>query len=1058
MSGKISILVAVAVSLLFAACSGGGGGSGPEPVVTSNRVVWSQEVPKDFAIAVPADKKTGKGAGGYVGTPAVTGPSLGEEVNQSKVVAFFASNLDGSDPVRLTPQGETAVALSAAPAPNGDFWFWTKAGVFISNINDPKPRIVISNQELATKFTDATDPGLYWFDNLLVAANEHTPSMGYLICFAPIGDEANNYVAVVQLKTDVIKAAEGSPAKSANLFLRYDSQGQKFDFTIPFMNSIATASGEIQVNAADEAGNVYLGGGYGGYDSVRNIVKYSLYVSKGNKSRQIDVDYDPVKNKHFVYDVPDPTECSQYMCSTSSYMSTSGDYYKAGDCKLKFEPADMGFLETDCRVEYKPTATGGQEDPAEIEARKQVAACMQSKIAGKKIALKCVSPTDITDYLSTKEKALGLLDIDTTAQAKELSGLEVGAFHQFDYRECPPVVYDDTQPQATSKQAATGSSTPSTPPQESCGHDVSCGAVGGVQYCSPSQAIILAKAYFSGLYGIPETPHRFFYGNVKNGNDIKRAIYMIDVTTGALKLVDQEDDKTTIYPGYLEVSRTNTNPLLFYTKQSDATGFNAHFAYDPTWTAPLQLTKYNPNGYYLNTALPNVVDGKVINTGMVSYDRKYAFLRTIDDLQREAVYKRDVGELLANAAPPEADANKSKSAKAATTSGDTATEAVSLLGDGWVLAHSKIENKNIKTYLEAKIGDMLLWESNQEGFDYLYWNTTTDPALHRLTKQDVASNEALAGIVMKLGNYVLPEMSISFDIATDIEAKLACGSETAHANYCPDPRQMCINKVCVDMFSCSATAPKGACPNYGEVCTDGKCVAGVQPQSCSTSATCAKYYQCQGGQCVYTPEKECYDTAQCGSVSSYDCTANKCVEKAVPCASDQACGKFHKCTNSACVGTPTQECQSVAQCGSASSFLCTGYSCIVKVLSLALTGTPTSGAISQTCPAGGGNCVKTYKYKFVATWKFDLPSEERGFVCSLKAPNGSQQGWSEVGCTGNSCTCSYENVVVAFTAPTLNSPAAQWSKPVYKIQITPKASVPGTPTTEKAVTLTKPAN
>jgi hypothetical protein len=581
-------------------------------------------------------------------------------------------------------------------------------------------------------------------------------------------------------------------------------------------------------------------------------------------------------------------------------------------------------------------------------------------------------------------------------------------------------------------------------------------------------------------------------GAAKSGSDVVTAVYSVNVKTGETKLLDQADADTNIWS--LLPTQTVEGPVLFYNKHIISSGFNALFVSDPAWPKPLQLTNFGPS-LYNGALIWNMMDDKMFATPFISYDRKVAMVGVIDELQSNNpcgddpycdpeppqawanYYRRDISELFASQAGTTTEEEKAAKNAAKTTGAtkgtakegtettaapDTIAPApeTSPLGDGWVLAHPKIDKSSVVSTLWAKIDDKLIWESNHDQFKYLYWNTTTDSTMNRITKQDVTSDEILSGIVMKVAKSTPPESAVSFDLADDIDAKLACGSETAHAYYCADPRQMCIDKKCVDMFTCSATVPKGVCADSSKICKDGSCVAGgggEQYLCPNGNGDCVVYEKCDAGYCVSAPDQECQVAMQClnsrgGTVNSWECTANKCVPKAAACADSKTCEKYHKCTNSSCVDDAVHECQVSEQCGNVNSYSCNSYWCTLRVLNLTLTATNKGIVAPGTC--AHHKCTTQYNYEFKVTWTFNGVGREQEFYRTLHTPTAANSGLTT--CTSGS-PCTYtSNQVVTFTRAEQPVNSA-WSQPKYSIGVKPRDSKPGVAPAVKEVTLTKPA-
>ncbi len=1044
-------------------CGGGGEGETPPPPPpqTIDKVVWGQEVPIDFELAVPVpvtegeDQKAAKAAINYTD----------EEKEQAKAVGFFVSNPDGSGAVRLTPKKMSAVQLGEGLAPNGDLWFATKAGIFASNVSDPKPRLILSLQDLATKFSDATEPGLYYPQGIFDNINDHI-FQNTSVHFFSNDTTPGQYAAVMEFAINYLKATE-TPGnqKTAELWLRYDSATGNIDYVFPFKASTSECYAATPFGTGENAGKASISAP----DVSKTIGKviYSLYIATTDplKPSIFNIAYDPLTGKHEMFDTPwsfTPFDIMQGG-SGSAYIF---EYYKPGSCGLYQEGVETPFKQEDCKITF--TA----ENP--LDVRKKVAACMQNAISGKKIVLKCATPRDVTDLVSSKDKLAGFLGLTASGDAKKLIEIDAGLIKQYEYRE-------------------------STQGNDGIVSDVECPA--GKGYCQPTSSsvfsyqaqgkekkqILLVKTS-DWAAGMRDGSAALIWGIVKDGNEARKALYLANAATGEFKLIDKEDSKTDIYN--VKAVPTADGVLFVYVKkpinsQSSyqfASGFNAYYAYDPNWPAPIAITKYIPNPTGA-VEFADLANGKKIDSYVVTYDRKYAFLKAQDDMLKANTYMLDLTKIFPQKVVEGEEPKAAKAEGEATTEGATpTTPTINPFGENAKMVNPVLQSQNITVALKAKLGDKLVWTSDQDGFIRLYWNTTENSAFNRFTLADVENNEVASGFAQNILPFVMPSFAVSFDISSDVAAELACGKDNPKATYCADARQMCKNKACVDMYSCSASAPKGDCYDTGKECNEGVCVAKGCDDSCddlecgkngcgTLCGTCAAGKTCNAaGKCVAGGQPQCTQNSDCSGGAKI-CKDGACAD----CSANSECGAGKKCSNGSCVAMTAcetsktclkgelcqnkfcaaasagQECQVVDQCGlPAADFGCINNMCYPKVKNLTLT-TVFDAKLNpaENCPQGYSKC-KTCKYNFTANWDFNS-SESETFNYAFHNTNAPIPAETAITCGNSPCTASIQGIKVTFS--TTQAAPSTWVQQKYQISVSPKP-VPGTFTNSMKLTKT----
>lgn len=1117
MTKKLTIFLALVFGLgiiLAFGCEGGGGAAKeeeppppPPPPTAMDMVVWGQKVPTEVGAppAAEIEEISEEKAKSLKKLGMPPGPPVAEPTDKAQVVAFYVSNADGTGTARLTPKGTSAVSLAEKPAPNGDFWFWAKPGIFITNVTDPKPRMLISNEELFKLFPDYTK-GLYWFEDLLEAEKDRKHSLIQIdTFFVPLGDDANNYVALLLLNPSVIKADTGKEAKPA-LWLRYDSKTGTYEFIIP---AFSTTDYPIKFGEGWEVSLEYptslkyptgIGPNYT-FDFTTPRILYALHLlnKSGNEELSFIVEYDPLTNKHHAVDkskceiIGENTTCewSNAWLPTKENIAEI-DYYPGEGCILYQRGAEVSFEGDKCTEKYTPAAvmdytTGKTNDPEKIKAQKKVLACMQASIDQTTVSLICSHRVDITPYLSSAEKFSDLLKVDSEGAAKDIAGIGAGLISQKIYKEA--TVADDVQcdPKADEPSCRPIKNKDVIPlPKSQSGYE---------SY----------KLYeFYGDYS-----YLTFLGKIREGDEAWDALYNINLSNGNVALMDKEDTTSALLE-YAALTETYAGPLFIYRKftkseKGTPTVFRAFFAYDPASGALNQLTKYTPYSVSLESFDCNI-DGGGASCNGTTFDRLWLFSQVTDDIGRTNVYKKDLSGIFP---PPvsEEQPGEPEEAEATDVGADQGSAALtpkaSEGGEGEVakgeeispfgeLAYPEVKHKGIHADIKGIVGDRAILTSNEEGYDYLYWNMpfSSDITLHKISASDAQSDETLVTIA-KFKEYIPPVEYDIVDINADISQKFACGSGGPHATYCPNPREMCDDGKCVDMYLCSNNARNGVCVKEDEICDNGQCVTKCKLDSdcwavkgdnkyicseykckaveCTNNAHCKTDQECNENHVCVTkgeqPKPACASDDDCAT--GYQCINGSCIISECPNGHSD-CSKFQACSNGDCIYTQDQECQVVAQCGP-------GFSCdsfkegqlklcmpIVYNLELSVLDYEPSG----TCPVGycpppASICSK-YKYDLKATWtakdNVDHPNY-KGFYGGLYKGDSEKGLFSNVECgPDDSCEVTFNDIPVYFCGSTSCGGipfkcTTTWSSVTYDVKVIPNITPVGGKEYTKSITL-----
>ena len=1009
---------------MLAACSGGGGGGGgpgPDisPISIPTKILWSQEAPLDAAapnipvVVDDADKKV------TASKDVLEDPPAQEEKNKEKAVGYFVSNLDGTGIARLTPTKDTAVALQTTLAPNGDFFYFTPAGIWISNFKAVVPRFLISARDLFTKFDESAEMLLAWNKSLLNAVKNHAGYPSTLV-IVPAGTEAGDYAAVLRLPISYTKK-DSAGESTARLDLRYDSKTGTLSHIFPFMSSLKN-------NLSSNNNNIPLGESESMKDKSLYIYtlqwnpdvnKFTYYVSVSYSSDgkshtdAATISYDPVTGKHAVIH----KDASIFGDETAS----ANEVGLIG-ANLIRETPKVQYINDLCFTPYV-SKVSDYVDIGAVEAAKKTAACMQALLTGKTVSIKKAGELDITASVAKKEDLVNAIIAATLPQAPVLASIDMGTVKQFSPKPDPG--YGTNQK-----------------------YDIICEEYEGATKCLPkafsecSDKDKCFKTYASlDTFSIYVKDDLLAYiGFTKKGDDLYGAIYAVDLATGKVTPVDKSDETTTI--GNISLTPTSAGPLFVYPKTSSAS-FTAWYVYDPVLGTPKELTRFLPSDMEVDAEYFACGNDNILCTG-ISYDKKYAFINFKDEMDKKQTYAKELTSLYPEVTD-EGDEGKGSKGAAKSAAKDVgsieeapvpAPQAGNILGEGWIKVSPDVEHKGISYELAAYDGFQAIWEGNKEGFKYLYWNEPfKDPTPKRIDPQGYNSDQKLMSLATGLG---LSGSAVSVAPA-DLNAGYACGASTdPNATYCEDPTMVCVAGVCKDMYSCSADVPNGWCK-------EGTCQLAEGKYQCVTQPVCG--IPCGAGQNCGTDD--------CGN-SCGTCTGGKICANGYTCTSCVPNCTGKTCGSDDCGG-------SCGTCGGGTTCNANGQCLLIvaqsyKAQSQTLTiGAPTATTSIFGCTTPLQTC-SSYRYDFTAKWDCDTPSAACSFNYQLYSDNGSNN-ITTVGTQGTktcpgTITCNALTSGIKVTYKT-NSWPKKTNSPTFTIKIWPTSETISTNLTGCNIDATK---
>lgn len=327
---KILFLVLVFfASIVIVNCSDKGGGGGEEPVTKNDKLIFMEE----------------KGV---------------QDVMTSNDEIFLGTSLiDTGEKKMLSPEMKNMTGLGLAP--NGDFWFFTKFGLFRSNINSAtaRPEMVISAQELATDFMETAPQDVY-----RATISSHN------IVFVKNSTDEKHYFAI--WTCSITQHTPANDTRYHNNILRFDSKTGEISSLLPNLDTRHFYYFPIMTNlpyikAADTKNNFYYMLAYNNEQTG-----HSRYLIK----------YDPNENKHYL------------MLSGSDsvypvYFSSNEQIFYFTDQNI-FEELVSG----NCNQEHNDSVESGSAAVAE---------CVNNRLKDLKIGIYKGKNEDITSYLSSTE-------------------------------------------------------------------------------------------------------------------------------------------------------------------------------------------------------------------------------------------------------------------------------------------------------------------------------------------------------------------------------------------------------------------------------------------------------------------------------------------------------------------------------------------------------------------------------------------------------------------------------------------------------------------------------
>lgn len=849
------LMVSLFAVITFTAC-GDKGGKGatptpPPPSAPEAYMIWGQKVPFDMGKLPSEEQNIGEMV---VKKPGLTekyiGPNMLEPAEKEKVVAFFRAGLDGSNPKRMTPKGMSAVMLSDKPAPNGDVWFWLKPGIFVSNVNNPQPRLLITNDDLYKKLTDIPK-GLFWFDSLINAEKNRNFSSS-TVRFFPKGD---GYIAVLKLGLSYIKA-DGGQEQSLDLLLRYDSADGSLRPAIPAM---------------DKLSGVKFGENDAGYSFLSSVswkesgLLYTLFFyNPGSNPANtfILVRYNPVEDKHFAiarYGNDDNLPADLWLQGLEDVKPLGDVMSEKVGTYIYQKVAKVPFDGGACREEYTPIGEPSN-DPESIKAGMAVIDCMREKLNGANITLYKGHQMDITDKLTSAASFNELSSsLMPTGEMAKIADLSAGLFFTGSYAPNIPNTY------------------------------VSCFYEDNKYFCRPSAteyvqeiSLNLSGCYYN--FGLDADVYPF-YGVVKDGDKYFTSYNAIDISSGKTYQIASDNKESSVAcaasdPGKIAMSGVKEAPVFLYQRKyvSD-NNFRAMFAYDSSVEKQVQLTKYSPYKIYDTVFIcsPGVGDKSCVD---MTTDKKQMFLEVVDDESRENIYTRDVSVLFATGDEVTTSSLKTVGTKDETGAGATGGEGavVGPLGEGWT-AITETKHKTVYLSLTAYLDGYAIIRSNTDGKYKYYQVKLPDDLTQKLVTNTGVEEDMDKFVLMKGSSFTPPAAAIMVDVNGDVEQKFACGSGGASATYCANLQEVCIDGTCKNMFLCSADAPMGKCFGASEECKGGVCV-----EVCNANADCGAGMICnlQTGMCEAPPavcqqDAQCPDNKKCVQGQCYAVDASGCI-------------------------------------------------------------------------------------------------------------------------------------------------------------------------------------
>jgi len=790
------------------------------------------------------------------------------------VRAFFSAAPDGTNIQDLSPGGISGLDLNTGIAPNNDFWFWTEElGISVSG--DGGTHLLISNEELFQKFTNGNESGWYQLKQLQEQV-ENKQFVELNVYFAPKGDEKNNYIALMLFKVSVTK----KPDKEvySNLWVRFDSETNEYEFIIPAMNLV--------IDPESYNGwypNIIQTKYYSSLSKLHYRMIPAQYPNGNNVAGpKIDVVYDPLTKSHTATRRVDKTPNSIYgltdsWVDTEQYKDLGFSAYNG--CFAYTESKKIGFEECKKNIE----SSGG-----ESEAADGAEACTNEKLSNTNAQIYCGPKADITKYVASTEGIKHLSELKSE-KPMTLIGSINGAQLVEAVAECEEYV------------------------------------------CKPnldSFTVTWPATYFAGPY-----KHAIFFGGQDPATGNAKKLYAFDKSDGETFLIDSEDEKIGFSQALPQTAETSAGPLFIYKKIIKEDNATAHFVFDPEKKEGFQLTNFVSTNYHIDV-LTFACGGPTNlfeHCRTISYGRQKAFVRLTIVPEGGNIY--DKVNLIVNIYMTDLTSLFNAEKKEGEDS---------ILGGTWTLAHPLVKEPGLRTYMWALMGDKILWQrwqwspgSPSPSAMPFFWNQPPD-SLHEITAPGGTTYYSFVGILHSK-KIELPEKytAAAFTPDTNVFEKFECKNqdEIKQATYCPGKYDRCMKEKCMDWYHCSTFNPNGACDKQGATCSNGECWFEEEPAPIPDD-------DCPGGPgdtegpcgeppTEPPPTEACVDNAD-GACNKADvmppapppaagCTENAdcpkdgiCIDGACnkadvmppappPCEDDKECKEGLKCDNGACV-------------------------------------------------------------------------------------------------------------------------------------------------------------
>lgn len=373
---KYLLLSAIVTSMLFIlncnSCGDGGGGGAEPPASNLDKIVWVQQQAVSTTSGGSVTESLTPLQVGINATKDVDGTTLAGTSYKSNI--YSASLVDQTKILKLSP--ELGAGISGQPlglASNGDFWFFTNFGIFVSNVNsaNPKPRPIISAQQMAKDYVDSPDAAAVYKLNTL------KPSL----VTVPYKDDPKNYRAYISY--EVVKYSSNATTYFY-VSLKYDSKDGSIKKFLPFYGD---------TNCSQSTCVSYYLAGSPYFIKTPDLYYYIYITNNAEDSSTSDTSYFIIKydadlDKHFLY---------------SLRMS--------GNCTLN---------DNKCR-EFDNTATTNTQvscsadvvNKDQLTAKKSVEECLTNAVKGQDIPVYDYDTLneDVTALVASRAEVVKLMDL-----------------------------------------------------------------------------------------------------------------------------------------------------------------------------------------------------------------------------------------------------------------------------------------------------------------------------------------------------------------------------------------------------------------------------------------------------------------------------------------------------------------------------------------------------------------------------------------------------------------------------------------------------------------------